>query len=252
MSHPLPLFCLKGNKSHLRPKIDTWKKVGCFLRNYVSITFLCRPRWWFLLGHHDGLLGERCGDLQKSGGEQPRSAYRQVRLQMAARWASQHVRLEGFCTFHIQLGLWEAVGVSDSSDMSTLQWSGRLALIAGFILDQIPSLQNPRIHGAQRRTNLSSNLVSLFLPFFLYEAFRQRAARPQPALTAADYIRSNRLPRISEKDILGINLIGLSNLFTIQFFFLVSFSWQETEYLLWIVDKQHHLHLHFFPFSVIL
>lgn len=252
MSHPLPLFCLKGNKSHLRPKIDTWKKVGCFLRNYVSITFLCRPRWWFLLSHHDGLLGERCGDLQKSGREQPRSAYRQVRLQMAARWASQHVRLEGFCTFHIQLGLWEAVGVSDSSDMSTLQWSGRLALIAGFILDQIPSLQNPRIHGAQRRTNLSSNLVSLFLPFFCSKRSGSGplvlSQRSQPQITSevTDY------HGFQKKIFRGINLIGLSNLFTIQFFFLVSFSWQETEYLLWIVDKQHHLNLHFFPFSVIL
>jgi len=43
-------------------------------------------RWRFLLGHHDGLLGERRGDLQKSGREQPRAAHREVRLQVAARW----------------------------------------------------------------------------------------------------------------------------------------------------------------------
>lgn len=113
------------------------------------------------------------------------------------------------------------------------------------------SVESQDSRSSEENKSLLKSRISL-CPF-LYEAFRQQAAHPQPALTAADYIRSNRLPRISEKAISGINLIGLSNLFTIQFFFLVSFSWQETEYLLWIVDKQHHLDLHFFHhFSVIL
>lgn len=45
-------------------------------------------RWRLLLGHHDGLPGQRRRHLQEPGRGPPRPQDRQIRLQVAARWVT--------------------------------------------------------------------------------------------------------------------------------------------------------------------
>lgn len=252
MSHPLPLSFLKGNKSHLRPKIDTWKKVGLFSQKLCldhfslssQVVISTRPPWrtsWRAMRWFTEVWG-RAAPFCVPSSTTPNGCEVSVPTCSAGRFLHfSHTAgaLRGrWCVWFLRY-----VNI-------TVIWASGSDSRLHFGSDS-KSAESQDSRSSEENKSLLKSRISLFA-LFLFEAFRQRAARPQPALTAADYIRSNRLPRISEKDISGINLIGLSNLFTIQFFFLVSFSWQETEYLLWIVDKQHHLNLHFFPFSVIL
>lgn len=45
-------------------------------------------RWRLLLGHHDGLPGQRRRHLQEPGRGPPRPQDRQIRLQVAPRWVT--------------------------------------------------------------------------------------------------------------------------------------------------------------------